>query len=76
MKRLAIAALVLLSGCDGHRGPPMDPDSIYERAQPVRSCPNGTLIGQDPVSRRYVYDRPWFGHGLIAPGVTPEEFCK
>ena len=70
-------SVIALTACKSDP-PAMDDESIYERSRAVTTCPNGTLVGQDPVSKRYTYNRPGlFGsEGVIAPGVTPAQFCR
>lgn len=53
----------------------MSEQDIRRRAEVIRVCPGGMLIGRDPVSQRLTWGNGWVG-GMVANGVTPEQVCK
>lgn len=77
---LALTACAMVGACS-----PPDPNSTdailgrVHRSNAVLVCADGTIVGQDPVSRHFVFAktgsrRTWVGD--IAPGISPVAFCK
>lgn len=72
MKRAIICAAIAMSGCEV---PPEQAEAdIRARAELVRNCPGGLLIGRDAVSGRLTWSNGWMG-GLVARGVSLKDVC-
>ena len=71
MKHAIIALCVALASC----GPGVDSENaIRARAQLIRQCPGGMLVGRDPVTKRLTWSTGWIG-GIIAPDVSIQDVC-
>lgn len=69
---VVIAALATLSACSA----PIDDEAdALHRAQVVAVCPDGTLIGEDPVTHRLLWSR-WSEDGFVKAGLTPDKVCR
>jgi hypothetical protein len=73
MRKAIIIMTMLAAGCIP---PPSTPESeIRERAQLVRNCPGGLLIGRDPVTKRLTWSNGWTNGGVVAADVSIDDVC-
>lgn len=71
MRRALLPLLALLAGC----GQAVESeDAIRARAQLIRQCPGGMLVGRDPVTKRLTWSTGWAG-GVIDPDVRIQDVC-
>lgn len=69
------AAAVLLAGCQPD---PNDFEAAWYRSTVVRSCANGSVVTQDPLTHRLMWAQSGYnGHyGWVQDGITVDQVCS